>query len=719
MSFGGMNLFVLSSAFGALMAVATSVFLLVRAPSDSVRNSYIRVVLCTGGWTSFPWVVSLAPSHESALWLARGLYVSALFAGPAFMEFSLKFVSAVRVEYRARWSIWISYSAGCLMIPLVFREDFLTGVSRYQPYFSLHVGPAFWFFAIFFAANCMNAFVQLLKVYRVTSGLRRVQIKYVFVAYFFAFIAALIHFASCLGVPEVFPHDILVVFCMILIAYTIVRHQLMDIEVVIRRATVFAGLFTFVYGVVALFVLLGRNYFEEVLRWPSWAAIIPTICVITLTIRPLESWLIRVTDRFLFQKKYDYKELLKLFNSEVLTLLDLKQIAENTVQSLSHIVKLESCGVGLLDVERHAYDVVATIGFQWRGGAIPYDDPLLVRLRQNRAYELRIGTHPQQPETERMRMRFAELNADLVLAIVFHGELIGFISLGSKKSGEPYNAEDLAVLSSLAHAEGIAISNARLFAQLAQTQAEAAQNEKMAVIGTLAAGINHEICNPLGIIRGQCEVFLLNFQEGIYDQLSDKEVIANAARVMQKVIKETDRATGITKRLSTFAKPPKYFKADTVDLRNEVGEVLAILEHEMRVENIRVDNMLPESFPKIKADRKQVQEVIFNIIRNAAQAIADEGEIRIEGSRNGTHAEIQIRDNGRGIPADKIDKIFNPFFTTKEPGKGTGLGLFIVKQIVERNKGRITVESRENEGTVFRLKFEIAEMVPEAAVRHD
>src|SRR3989344_9541262 len=102
----------------------------------------------------------------------------------------------------------------------------------------------------------------------------------------------------------------------------------------------------------------------------------------------------------------------------------------------------------------------------------------------------------------------------------------------------------------LARTLGIAIANAQLFDELSKTQAEAAQREKMAVIGTLAAGINHEICNPLGIVRGQCEMFLLNLRDGIYSSKDRDEICQIATDIMNKVIKETDRATGITKKLS-------------------------------------------------------------------------------------------------------------------------------------------------------------------------
>ena len=107
-------------------------------------------------------------------------------------------------------------------------------------------------------------------------------------------------------------------------------------------------------------------------------------------------------------------------------------------------------------------------------------------------------------------------------------------------------------------------------------------------------------------------------------------------------------------------------------------------------------------------NKKQLQEVFFNLIRNAAQAMGEKGKITITAASDDHRTRVEIEDTGPGIPPDKLEQIFNPFYTTKEPGKGTGLGLFIVRQIVERNHGKISVKSKVGEGTTFTLEFPAA-----------
>jgi signal transduction histidine kinase len=135
----------------------------------------------------------------------------------------------------------------------------------------------------------------------------------------------------------------------------------------------------------------------------------------------------------------------------------------------------------------------------------------------------------------------------------------------------------------------------------------------------------------------------------------------------------------------------------------------------LQLERIEVIKEIQPDLPTIVADRRQLQEVLFNIIRNAGQAIKPPGTIWVRAHEQGGEVRIEIADTGSGIPADKLEKIYDPFFTTKEPGKGTGLGLFIVRQIVERNKGRISVESTVGKGTTFFLDFPAA--AAEAALK--
>lgn len=701
------NLYAIGAFSIILVNAVLWFFILAGRKHDPIVRSYLKWSASVAMWAlGYGMTLSGAFSPEVTLVWNRLCHAFAVFIPVFFLELVMSLIQKDPLKSRSMIAV---YASGILLFAAAWTDNLVSGLwvmkgAGYQPV----AGPLYVVFGAFFWIVVCEGLVLLAKETRRLFGQERQQIRIFMVGSAIGYLGGSTLFIQAFGLT-VPPVGVFFISSYVLFTgYAIYKYGFMDVELIVRRATVFAGLFIFVYSVVALFTVLGQQYFEKLLGWPVWTAMIPSILIITMSVRPLENALINATEKYLFQKEYDYRELMRLFTAEVLTIFDYDLVTRNTVEALNNIMKLESCSVVLKSDGDGKYKLAASTGLREAPSDFSSEDALIVRLRTTQNYLKRDADLKRSADAPAIRESFRKLSSEVCVPIMFRKELIGFISLGGKKSGDVYHQEDLDVLMALARTEAIAISNARLFTQLSETQAEAAQNEKMAVIGTLAAGINHEICNPLGIVRGQCEMFLLNYRDGIYGNMPEKEVLEQAITIFGKIIKETDRATGITKRLSTFAKPNKHFQVSEVDVAKECGEVMAILGHEMRLENVEIRLEIPSDFPKVLADRKEIQEVLFNIIRNGAQAIGGSGQIRIGGRRNGTRAMITIQDSGHGIPADKIEKIFHPFFTTKDPGKGTGLGLFIVKQIVERNEGSIDVRSEVGKGTEFTLSFRIA-----------
>ncbi|MCK4252684.1 GAF domain-containing protein, partial [candidate division WOR-3 bacterium] len=545
-----------------------------------------------------------------------------------------------------------------------------------------------------------------------SAGIKKIQIKYVFFGTLIGFIGGSTNYFLWYKIPIPPYLNILVGAYIVCVAYAIVRHQLMEIEVIIKKTLIFAGLFAAAFAIFVLPTLIIQEFIVSQMGLGGrMIGLSISAVLIILILQPIRNFLINITDKFLFQKKYDYKELLKRFSTEVLTVLDIDVLVHTTVDKLSNIIKTRSCGVLLLNETKNQYELVASVGVDknWRNISLSLDNTLASFLSRTKSYLLAKHQGKDSPMPKRIVENMNKLKLELAIPLFIHEDMIGILTLGKKKSDEDYTQDDTDILFPLARTLAVAISNAMALDELKKTQAEAAQREKMAVIGTLSAGINHEICNPLGIARGQCEAFLLNIKDGLYKKKSDKELLQKAQDIMQKVIHETDRATATTKRLSSFAKPSKGLLTDDIDIKEEIDEVFALVDYEMKLDKIEAENKVPKNLTHITGDKKQIQEVFFNLIRNAAQAIQEKGKITINAHEDNSRVYVEIEDTGYGIPEDKLGQVFNPFYTTKDPGKGTGLGLFIVRQIVERNKGQISVESKVGEGTMFTLVFPIAE----------
>ncbi len=664
-------------------------------------------------WSFFLFINIYVKNYKVSLFAAHLLHVPATFIPILFVHYVNIFLGDNSKKFHAKWIV-CSYIVGIIITPLTMTNLIVNEVA---PKFGLrHYTVAgsnlYYFYVAFWITNAVYGLLRLGSAYTKSEGARRNQLRYLFYGSLIGYAGGSDNFLLVYNyaILPFFPYgDYAIPLYVFSTTYAIIAHKLMDIEVIIRRTAVFTGLFAFVYGVFSIVTVLGQEFFKSRLGWNQWLALVPTVVIITFALRPLETWLTNATERYLFQKKYDYRELLRTFTNEILTVLDLNKLTEQTVAGLIKIIKLESAAVLLLDKDTKTYRMVAASGVKEKEIIFKENDLIISYLKQTSQHILKDKTVDKIEGDGELKNTFKRLNARICLPIELHDNLIGILSLGMKKSGEDFAQEDIDILNTLVRTEAIAISNAQLFDELSKTQAEAAQREKMAVIGTLAAGINHEICNPLGIVRGQCEMFLLNQRDGFYKQKSTEDILKISSDIMNKVINETDRATGITKKLSSFAKPSKQSDLEEVQVEKEVDEVIGLIGHDLKLNNIDIQKDFPSNFPIILADKKQIQEVFFNIIRNAAQAMdKKEGKITVSGSSDNGSAVIRIADNGSGIPQDKIGQIFNPFYTTKAPGKGTGLGLFIVKQVIEKNKGTIALESEVGVGTTFTLRFPAA-----------
>ncbi len=237
--------------------------------------------------------------------------------------------------------------------------------------------------------------------------------------------------------------------------------------------------------------------------------------------------------------------------------------------------------------------------------------------------------------------------------------------------------------------------------RLQESARKITESKKLATLGQLAAGIAHEINNPLGGIV-------------MYAHMLKEDLIkAENRENVHKIAREADRCKAIVKGLLDFARQTKPERTES-NINHVLNEVIALLERQSIFHNISIVKDLSPSIPLVEVDVGQMQEVFMNLILNAAQAMDGSGTLTAVTHliKDATVVEIEIRDTGPGIPSDKIDKIFEPFYTTKEIGRGTGLGLSIAYGIVERHHGSINVESEVGRGTSFFVRLPVPETEP-------
>jgi PAS domain S-box-containing protein len=219
------------------------------------------------------------------------------------------------------------------------------------------------------------------------------------------------------------------------------------------------------------------------------------------------------------------------------------------------------------------------------------------------------------------------------------------------------------------------------------------QADKMASLGTLAAGIAHEIRNPMATIN-------LNTQILLRDLALDREHQV----YMHDIQEEVKKIERIISEILEFSKPRPAHLVET-DINGVVKSVYELTRVQMRKHEVEVHFELDESLPPVLIDPAQISQVVINLVINALQAMPDGGDLTVTTRMDpsGRQVELLVTDTGVGIPLDNLDKIFDPFFTNKP--EGTGLGLAIARQILEKNHAVINVSSREGKGTTFRIRF--------------
>jgi PAS domain S-box-containing protein len=224
-------------------------------------------------------------------------------------------------------------------------------------------------------------------------------------------------------------------------------------------------------------------------------------------------------------------------------------------------------------------------------------------------------------------------------------------------------------------------------------QEQLIQSEKLAGIGTLASGVTHEINNPLSGIIGMAEIAL------------EEEEPSKNKEYLKDILNCAQRIGEIVKGLKSYSRAAKKEDLSPVDLNDVLEESLKMVRLAIKTTSVEVIKKF-QPIEKIQANVGEVQQVFTNLINNAFQAMDGKGGKLILSTRSlKDSVEVKVSDHGMGIPQKYLSQIFDPFFTTKKPGEGTGLGLNIVYRIVTKYEATIDVESKEQVGTTFTIKF--------------
>ena len=228
------------------------------------------------------------------------------------------------------------------------------------------------------------------------------------------------------------------------------------------------------------------------------------------------------------------------------------------------------------------------------------------------------------------------------------------------------------------------------FTEVKKLQEQVDQSEKLAVIGQLAAGVAHEIGNPLASISALVQIL----QRKSKDNFMSEQLV--------NIKENIDRISKIVRELVDFSRPPSYELA-SLEITDVIKTALGIVKYDKRVRKVKFETNLEPELPKVNIVPDQLLQVFVNILINALDAVDGNGTLKVTSFYDKKNVYVEIIDNGCGMDKKTIEKIFDPFFTTKEVGKGTGLGLSVSYGIIKRFNGDINVKSKINQGSTFTI----------------
>jgi len=514
------------------------------------------------------------------------------------------------------------------------------------------------------------------------------------------------------------------IFIITFTTYSILRYRFMDIRVVIRESTIylFSLLTVLLFGLLLWFPL--TIYFS--------LAPIVALSLILVGGAAVFHWVQtptrKMAQKYFFAGLRETETTMKLLSRKLTSLIDQNKLVSVILKTVIESFGLEKAGIIFQEGTSDFYQSKKLIGFRVRKISLDAKSSLIRHLKKIKSAEIKeeltlkikdSSSKERGSQLMRLREEMENIEAEVCLGLHRKKKLGGILVLGKKTSGKPYSRQELELLQALANQTAMALDNARLYQEvrnwgkeltrkvkektkeLRKSQAQLLQSEKLAGIGQLAAGIAHEIRNPLGIIA--TSLYYLN------EILPKKK--EDIKRHFQIMNTEINRCENIINNLLEFSRKSTQ-EIELIDVNQLLNITLSLVEKDLFVKDIKLIKKFHHS-PTIKANMDEMKQVFLNLILNATQAMPRGGKLDIATSiSKNKRVKIQVADSGTGISEKHLSKIFDPFFTTKAPGEGTGLGLTLVHTIIERWEGTIQVKSQGVKGTTFTIEFPIFKEEP-------
>ena len=766
-----MMTFAQNYAFSAIVTSVTAFVLMLlvflRASNRKLVTFFCWYLLTIAHWSAFVFACTSVDNYQTAFILCQVCHSLGVFIPVAFLHFVQVYTNSqdayLKTTIRGGYFFTSLISLSIIFAPHLFIRDMSRKLTfNYFP----DPGVLFFVWNFLFVVFVSVAFFTLARAAYDRKGQQRKALVYFLAANVLGYLGGIGCFLPVYNLNFFpFPYGLWGVFFFSCVtAYAVLRHRFIDVESLIRKTIVFAGLFGIIIAIVGVITSLVQNYLGQLIGMGQTAQQILSILIVIFLFDPTRKILTNLTDRFLFQKKYDYHKLLKDASRGMSNIESLEHLSGLVVHFITMKMRVRNAAVLMREGTSDQYHLIYQRGFDKKFLTLTlYQNDPLIHYLENHKEAVDIERIQEQVEAssyerdqsekaydyEAIRERMSQLQATCCVPSFLGRELRNVLLLGEKKSGDYYSNEDLNLLYTLAQESSIAIENARLYdealrkshelqhineqlehsktlltkalqeaeganKQLQDTQAQLIHEQKMATLGRLAASVGHEVNNPLTILSMNVSRVILKYRKN--QDMKVTEIL----EVFDKMEKNIERIKAVVNTLTGLLKKSEKGKFEPLSLKLILEETLPLVQFQTYLDNLsgtEVDFNVPGNVPLIRGDLERLQEVFLNLFINAYHAMAGKRHRKIGvlaeiDPQDPKRVAIHFRDNGSGMTEEVMKKIFNYGYTTKAPGKGSGLGLYMCKYIIELHGGTITAASKIGEGTTFTLTLPIYSEAP-------
>ena len=698
-----MDWYALGHLAGTLFTIIAGIFVYSRDRTNLVNKTWAFLCLSVGVWHFGRYMMAISQDAPQALFWCRILYIGAIFSPTLTLHFIFALFSKVKSK---KLILSLCYSSVLAQLVFNFTGIYITDVVL-KNNLGFYEYPNKFYLVHFLAYLVILGFIlkELVLEFKTTSYiLVRNQIKYVIIASSFGFFSGLTSFSPFinLGIPPFSaPFTFLYVF---IISYAIVKYRLMDIAVVIKKSVTYSFLILLLLAPCLLILLLSERAIFGSFDY-TFSSILLLLFLLAAFAFPrikviLENW----GTKMLFRNEVACEDVFSKLSKKIVEVLDLDNLLDHIVEIIVKTMDVEKVSVFVLDNDENKFKLRASYGLNGEKDRLLFQkqDFFFRWLEEKNNVVIREEIEEIIYFDQRIALidsRMKEMGSEICLPLVHENHLIGIINLSYKKSGHLFSYKDIELLKALSNQASGALENARLYEMLKKSKIHMRRVDRLASLGTLTAGLAHEIRNPLVSIK--------TFLQLLPERFDDEEF---RTYFLNLTVDEVERISSLLTELLDFARPsePNFQMAD---INAIMEKVVLLADKEISKKNLVVNKQYNIDLPKVVVDSSQMKQVFLNILLNAVQASSERSEIFIETrflDMGDKFVQVIVRDKGEGISEKDIENIFTPFFTTK--AGGSGLGLSISHQIVQEHKGIINVKSNLGEGSTFIINLPLNPM---------